>query len=267
MKRIRAFVEHFDLVALFLIAGALLVAGLLGADVPLSVSINAVLACLVLIAVHIIREGATRNELRGQISSVVETLGLVHDYLKPRTPRIELADPRSDRALFEGWKGVFYSFNAPWRLEENTDIAAAVAMHARRYADPDFHKTVYLMIDPESSDTPEEELLKIEHYLQFFDALTALAGPEVEAQIEHHLVGSAHISDDIVYFVGTKEGGDRAIVYIGEGIFIKGGMPQLALLIKDSEAIRSLRGDFETMLAYGKQVQVSDLRQLLTAKT
>ncbi len=243
-KFMKIIIDYAELILLVSASIFILGMNIFGITFSTNINLSIITAFLALLALNSARLQHERQSEKEKIKQEREILKDIRILLKSQSPKIELVAPRERPDIWEDFEGVYYAWNAPFRLERDTDLEKLTETHVQRYRHPKLIKAKYFFFFGENQQHPDNKVFRrrFENYRKFISALHA-KHPEIEEKIETYILPEN--LPVYTFFIGRKKDSDICILYFNIEPFMSGDMPDWAFIIKESSIINSLRSKFD----------------------
>ena len=243
-KFLKVIIDNAELIVLVAASVFILGMNIFGFSFSTGINLSIITAFLALLALNSARSRHERQGEKEIIQKDREVLKDIRILLKSHRPLIELVAPRERPEIWSGFEGVYYAWNAPFRLEHDTDLAKSLETHVQRYSNTNFVKAKYFFFLGENQQHPDRRVFerRFENYRRFISALSDQC-PEVLEKLETYIIPER--LPGYTFFIGRKKDSDLCILYFNIEPFMSGDMPEWAFLLKEPSIIKSLRSQFD----------------------
>lgn len=257
-KNLDLILDNIELFVLLVISVIMLSIDLIGRGFEINTVATIITALLALLALHTVRDAYRREQDREAVESDREILNRLDTFLEGASPKVELVDPRSRLDIWANFEGVYYAWNAPFRLERDTDLKASLGTHANRYRNERLIKAQYVFFRGQTDVDPDREVFerRYANYLRFMRALSEEA-VELSTKLETFILNES--IPEFTFFIGRQNGAELCILYFNQPPFMKGDMPQWAFLIKEPVIVGALKGMFEEKIFQNNPLELQDI--------
>jgi hypothetical protein len=240
----KVIIDNAELIVLVAASVFILGMNIFGFRFSIGINLSIITAFLALLALNSARLHHERQSEREKTRQDREVLKDIRVLLKSHRPPIELVAPRERPDIWSEFEGVYYAWNAPFRLERDTDLEKSLETHIQRYRNTNFIKAKYFFFYGENSQHPDHKVFKrrFENYRRFVSTLSSQC-PEVQEKLETYIIPER--LPGYTFFIGRRKDSDLCILYFNIEPFMSGDMPEWAFLIKEPSIIKSLRSQFD----------------------